>query len=477
MSHKVIKNSGIIIPKTVGEEEIQHIKDFLTRRVKSYQNSPMIVLKYYLENDAAIKVPRYFPVDKFIDCEIDDVTSDGIDIDISHNITLRDDLQKNTVEYMMTHNNGIIKALPGSGKTVMSVYVVSELKKKTLILVHRDTLVKQWIGPGTKEDPTGFLAFSNIKESEIGRLTSKNVEKCLQKSVIVAMDQAFVSLLKRKREYFLNLLKNSGIGILISDESHTTTGAPSFSECSIHIPAKITFGLSATPNRGDGTTDILEYHLGPIVSPDGKSSVMDGRITVILTDLKVCTAGYKKYIYWGNHFQRSRYLKLLYKSKRLLEISKNLIDKFYKDDRDILYVGERLTLIDEINRLSEYDDKDSFSRQASNDTIQKKLTFATLTKIRDGVDAVKKDCLIISSPVGNIEQLCGRVLRPKKGKKEPIVVDIVDIGCDDIKITLQPRLKFYKSRNWSIKFLLLNDNGIKNISEEEAIEIIKEENL
>ena len=85
--NKLVKNSGIVIPYLVGENHLTYIKDFLTRVVPSYQNSPSVTLKFYLENESGdIKVPRYFPVDKFINNPIEDITKDGQKINIKHNI-------------------------------------------------------------------------------------------------------------------------------------------------------------------------------------------------------------------------------------------------------------------------------------------------------------------------------------------------------------------------------------------------------
>ena len=470
---KLIKNSGIVIPHFVGENNLTYIKDFLTRVVPSYQNSPSTKLKFYLENESGdIKVPRYFPIDKFINTPIDDITQEGQDIEIKHNIVLRDSLQETIVNYMLTNRKGIIQANPGAGKTITTIFAICELRKKTLILVHRDSLAEQWEGPGTPEKKQGFLAHTNISKDEIGRLSSANFKECLKKSIVIATNQTFVSLLKRHRNEFLKELKTANFGILISDEAHTTTGAPTFSECSLHIPIYRTFGLSATPNRQDGTTDIMEYHLGPVYIPEGKSSTMDARITVVLVDLKISSSKSRPYVYWGGYFQRARYLNLLSKNKTLIDISKNLIKKFYNDDRNILYVADRIKLIDNVDEVCNYDSTSKFVGSAKNDKLDYKLTYATTGKVRDGVDAVDKDCLIMPNPIGNIEQLGGRILRIKDGKKHPIIVDIIDFGEKNMSRSFNPRLNFYKKKNWEVKFIFADEKGMRNISEEEAQDIL-----
>ena len=463
--NKLVKNSGIVIPYLVGENHLTYIKDFLTRVVPSYQNSPSTRLKFYLENESGdIKVPRYFPVDKFINNPIDDITQDGQKINIKHNIILRDDLQKNMVNYMLTNTNGIIQANPGSGKTVIAIFVICELQMKTLIIIHRDSLADQWT--------ERFIECTDINKDDIGRLSSSNFKECLKKSIVISTNQTFLSLLKRNRNDFLQELKNANFGILLSDEAHTTVGAPTFSECSLHIPAKRTYGLSATPSRQDGTTDVMEYHLGPVYIPEGKSSTMEARVTVILADFKLSSSKSRPYIYWGGYFQRSRYLSLLKKSKIFIDICNLLIKKFIKDNRNILVVGERIKLLELLFENTNISSKGMFVGSAKLDKIEDMVVFTTPGKSRDGIDYIVKDCLILTSPIGNIEQMIGRILRIKDGKKHPIVADIIDCGEKNMSRSFSQRLNFYKKKNWDVKYIFIDNGVIKNVTESEAQDIL-----
>jgi len=219
---------------------------------------------------------------------------------------------------------------------------------------------------------------------------------------------------------------------------------------------------------------VMEYHLGEVWVPEGVASVMDAKVTVILTDFGI-TLKSRPYIYWGGYFQRSRYLKLLRKSNILIKISKSLIDKFYNENRNIIYVSDRINILDSLDKLCNYDSKSRFIGSAKNKVLESLLTFATTSKIRDGIDAIQKDCLIMANPVRNIEQLCGRILRIKGGKKFPIVVDFVDIGEPEIRRTFNSRLNFYKSKNWNINYIYIDDKGLKNVTEEDSKTILSGE--
>jgi superfamily II DNA or RNA helicase len=465
------RTSGLCIPTTYKEEKFyQFIKEKLTRRFKNFNDPTYTICKFFIEGEKVLKIPRFFPVWDYVLCKVENKISDGEDIEINHKITLRDDLQKDTVNYMLSNDKGIIQASPGSGKTIMSIYVVAERKKKTIIICHRDSLVEQWIGPGTPDKPQGFLSHTDINPDEIGRLTSANFKKVLKKKIIVCTDQSFISLLKRNRQEFLIELNQANIGIFIGDEIHTAVGAPTFSECSLHIPAKVVFGLSATPKRKDSTNDILEAHLGKIFVPEGKSSTMDARVTVLLFDFNVIR-GREKYMYWLGKFQRSRYLNLIKNSKMFLGVSMSLLEKFVNDGRQIIFMSERIKLIDKLFVLLKTEDKAIFIGGTKNDVLDKQVVFSTPGKIRDGVDIPKKDCLIMTSPIDNIDQMSGRIVRISKDKEEPLIVDCVDIGCPEIFKTIFPRMEFYNSKGWKVRYIYISSTGEK--TEIDQIQVLK----
>jgi len=472
----IIRKSGLFIPRKYEDEEFYwQIKEFLRRRTRQYNTPDFVVNKFYVETDDFLIIPRFFPINNFVKCNIHDLTEEGQSIDITHHIVPRNDTQKRAIECLLKNRNIILELQPGVGKTVVSIFMVSKRKKKTFILVHRDSLADQWKGMKNSDPPQGFLSFTNLTENDISRLTSSTFEEDLEKSVIICTDQTFISLLKRNRDVFLKALYKSGIGIFIGDEVHTSVGAPTFSECSIYIPARNVYGLSATPYRWDGNGDIIKFHLGETFVDEDVEGSMPARVTVLMLDYGIDIPKRFKYLYWGGEFQRSRYLTQMKKSRSFVEVSKSLLKKFKNDKRNILYIAERLKLIDLLYNSLKSNSKSKFTENAKLEQLKFETVFATPLKIRDGVDVPHIDTLIVSSPVSNIKQLTGRVLRVKEGKKEPIVVDMVDIGCKDIRNTVHNRLSFYKKRGWKVQFMIAFKNKIKVVSYESAIEILKGE--
>lgn len=464
---ELIRRSGLLIPKEHQNKEFYiKIKEFLERRTMAFDRSNYTINTFYIESEKYLLVPRYFPIQQYsFSYKIKDFQHKGAPIKIKHNITPRSEAQERAINYMLSNESGIIQLAPGVGKTVISIYVIAERKVKTLILVHRDTLAEQW-----KER---LLTFTNLKEENIGRLTSTNFEEELEKPIIIAMDQTIISLLRRKRKEFLIALDKANVGCFIADEVHTSVGAPTFSECSIHIPAKYTYGLSATPRRYDGNGDIIEFHLGEIFKDSDLEGTMDARVTVLLLDYQIDIPKRRVYVHWGGSFQRARYLNLMRKSKPFIEGLRGLLTRF-QVDRNVLCMMERVKLIEDFYKWQSGTDKGMFCGGGPKiEELQKQMTFATPGKGRDGIDAPWKDCLIMTSPISNIEQLAGRILRAKKGKKTPILIDMVDYGCKDISRTFYARQKFYDDKGWEIQYLLLANNEIKKIDRQVTMDILE----
>ncbi len=463
---KIIKRSGLLIPKKYQYEDFYiKIREFLQRRVQEYNRSSFIINTFYIESEKYLLIPRNFPLQQYtFNYEVDDYTHDGEDIDIEHIITPRSQTQKAAIQYMLENESGILQLSPGVGKTVITIYMIGTRKKKSLILVHRDSLAEQW--------RQRFMDFTNISYDDISRLKSASFQKDLENPIIIATTQTFMSLLKRKREEFLIALNEANIGVFVADEVHTSVGAPTFSECSIHMPSRYVYGLSATPYRYDGNGDIIEFHLGDIFEDDDTEGTMPANVTVVMLDYLIDSAGRSKYIRWGGQFQRARYLNMIKKSKPFDTVAKSLMNKL-KTDRNTIMILERTKQIDELYDWLPFDSKSKFYKSASLAELNKRFTFATPGKCRDGIDAPWKDAIIMTSPISNIEQLSGRVVRTYPNKLTPAIIDMVDYGCPEIAKTLHTRLNFYESKQWNVQYILFTNNQMKKIDKQIALDILE----
>ena len=151
MSHETYlgQKGYSIYKKSLNVTEQIFIREELT--VKPYipkspvQPSPFPV---YLESTKKFYIPRVFGINTF-GIPNENRVEKGDTINIKFNGELRQPQQNVIDKYIeATKNNGyggLLDLYTGFGKTVLGLKIISELKVKTLIIVHKGFLVDQWI--------------------------------------------------------------------------------------------------------------------------------------------------------------------------------------------------------------------------------------------------------------------------------------------------------------------------------------------
>ena len=435
----LVKTSGIVIPKTHSQYEM--IRSELDRWMETWDGNS-VNIKFYEENSNSILIPRYYPVrDK-----INDNSEEGVDIEISTNIIPRNERQVTAIDLFLNDDKGILQLEPGSGKTVVAIAAISKIKKRTIIIAHKDKLLEQWKDAFIGNKEKGVDAFTDLTDDDVGRLSTQNFEECFQKKIILTTPHVIAYAVKRKNNLFIQALKNAGIGMLIVDECHANIGPEQFSKCSLFLNCKRTYGLSATPSRGDGTDDIMTYHLGDVnYIPPEEGELLKPIVHMVYFPYNTFSRE-KKYLMWGGQFQLSRYYNQIYKSNEYNNTLAKWIVKAYKGGRVILVLGKNIKPLLKLAEVCELPRHDvgvftpgalakKYTKQMEEITDTRDLDQAFLRQVvfsnaqtcRDGNNRKEFDVLVMAVPTQNVEQAVGRILRVLDGKKQPIVIDPVDV--------------------------------------------------
>ena len=177
--------------------------------------------------------------------EIDNQRTSGQPIDYRFQGTLTA-LQRNAARALLAQDFGVLVAPPGTGKTVAGVHIIAERGRSTLVLVHRQPLLDQWVAQ--------LALFLDVEPKSIGRIGGG------KRQITGEIDVAMIQSLVRKDEV-VDLV--SGYGHVVVDECHHIP-AVSFERVLAEIKARYVTGLTATPKRRDGQHPILQMQLGPI---------------------------------------------------------------------------------------------------------------------------------------------------------------------------------------------------------------------
>lgn len=206
-------------------------------------------LTYYKEHNGYIEVPIGYDLSRFrVNTFVDNRVYEKINT-APFVLELRD-TQKEAAESYFTANKeayplkGSIQMPTGKGKSILGLYIASVLSCKTLIVVHKDDLVTGW-----QKDIA--IAFDNKVNAGLIKAKSRRVGHFLT--------IATVQTLNRLSPEELDDLYNQ-FGLVIQDEMHHCP-ASSFEVVS-NFRAMYKLGLTATPERTDGLTHIMNLYFG-----------------------------------------------------------------------------------------------------------------------------------------------------------------------------------------------------------------------
>ena len=443
----VITNRGYILKKEeISNEMVEKIRRDLFVRPEGETFIPKY--KVYRETKNCYVLPRYYGIETFGDAE--NRISEGISIKETkfvgelRNSTNQPEAVEKTLDHLKKHNGGILSLPTGYGKTTVALYILSQLSIRTIIFVHKEFLMNQWI-----EKIKEFLP-----EMSIGKIQGKVID-VLGKDIVIAMLQSICI-----KEYPLGTFE--GFGLMIIDETHHICTRV-FSKVFFKISTKYFLGLSATVERKDGLTKVIEWFIGKIaykIYRKNQYHVQVQKINYKCEEYKkefplnktgkLCIVdAISVLIHLQNRNNLIADLIIENKERSIIVLSdrrehcfilKELLESKKDFDKTIgLYIGGIKPLVLKQNEKCD-------------------IIIGTYSLAHEGLDIPKLDTLIMATPKVDIVQSVGRILRETQGKKNnPVVIDIIDNwGC--FKYQFCKRKKFYKD----VGFFITNDEENKN---------------
>jgi len=439
-----------ILKNQISIEQQIKIKNDLT--VKPYVGGTIgaannaVTFPAYRESDKKLYVPHYYGVENFGPPKEYNL-SNGVDINLEFSGNLRDYQEPVVKKYLdYVTNNGLGRGAGGGllelpcafGKTSLSLYMISQLKKKTLVIVHKEFLLNQWI-----ERIQQFLP-----KARIGRIQGQIID-IEDKDIVIGMLQSL-----SMKEYPQSVFESFGFTII--DEVHHIS-SQTFSNALFKIVTKYMLGLSATMNRKDGTTRVFKMFLGDVIykgKRDEERNVIvrgieyhvdDDDFNNIITDFR------------GNVAYSSMISKLCEYSRRSEFILKILVDLLKEDNKQqIIVLAHNKNLLKylhdaiktrNISTVGYY--VGGMKEQALKESESKQVIIATYSMAAEGLDIKTLTTLIMATPKTDIQQSVGRILREKHS--QPIVVDIID-SHEPFKNQWKKRRAFYMKEKYKIVY-------------------------
>lgn len=352
------------------------------------------------------------------------------------------ELCEKSIKLLLAGQNHVFDASTGFGKSVCGSYIAARLGQPTLIIVTKQDLLDQW--------ENTLIKLLKIPPSLVGRI-QQDTCKWEGKQFVIGMAHSLIITGRYPEEMYRYF------GMVIWDEVHTMATDCFIRACQL-FPAKYRLGFSATPDRKDGKTRLLHWHIGPTLVK-GTVVALPPKILVVNTGWRIPTR--RKLI--GNSWE---HVPIPHAPGRMMGVYKAQADSPQRNSILVnfavqAYHAGRRTVV--LTDLTDHLDKlfhllcsagvcgseigyyvGSMTKEALEASKKRKLVLATYKMCSTGTDVPDWDTLILASPRADVKQSIGRVMREKEGKLTPVILDPVD--ADPLfKNFHQSRLKQYRA--------------------------------
>ncbi len=373
----------------------------------------------------------------------------GTPLDLHFTGTLRPE-QETAATAMLAHDTGVLSATTAFGKTVLAAHLIAARRVNTLILVHRQQLLEQWI-----ERLSSFLG---LPAKSIGRLGGGH------KKLTGGIDVALIQSLVRKGVVDDRV---ADYGHLIIDECHHLS-AQSFELVARRAKARFVLGLSATVARKDGHHPIIFMQCGPVRHRVDAKQQADARpfthhVIVRPTGLRSASE--------PDPDRRLEYQNLcaeIIRSEQRNHMIRDDVAAALREGRSPLVLTERtehVAVLADLIRphaphliilqggMGRKSLREAIAQLAAVPENESRVVIATGKFVGEGFDDSRLDTLFLTMPVswrGIIAQYAGRLHRLHDGKREVRVHDYADLDIPMLSRMFDKRCAGYEAVGYTI---------------------------
>jgi superfamily II DNA or RNA helicase/very-short-patch-repair endonuclease len=358
--------------------------------------------------------------------------------------------QEMAARAMLAHDMGVLSATTAFGKTVIAAWLIAQRKVNTLVLVHRQQLLEQWLDR--------LCAFLNLPSRSIGRIGGGRTRPT------GVVDVAIIQSLVRKHVVSDRVAE---YGHLIIDECHHVP-ARSFEQLVRQSKTKFVTGLSATVARKDGHHPIVFMQCGPVryrVDARSPAAARPFAHTVFVRPTG--------FFPWKPLSEDARvrfqelYSQLVVDQARNELICQDVLESVH-EGRSPLVLTERNEHLGALaGRLSSSVEnvvvmRGGMKRAAARSVVdrlstisdtEQRVLLATGRYIGEGFDDARLDTLFLTLPVswrGTVAQYVGRLHRVHHRKQEVRVYDYADLNTPMLARMFDRRCRGYEAVGYRI---------------------------
>jgi superfamily II DNA or RNA helicase len=324
-------------------------------------------------------------------------------------------------------DGGVLSLPCGYGKTFCAIKTACKLGLKTLIVVPTECLMDQWaeaihgFAPGAK---VGFIQRDRIETEGRDFVVAMLHSICLKDYPVKIFDQ---------------------FGLTVYDECHHI-GSETFCQSVMKIRTKYILGLSATPNRRDGLSEVFYRFMGPLFHKEKRA----GSNQIIIKKLSTYSTheGYNNLYLPSGTKNTSGMITAISQIEERNKLIIHVLSELCRQGRRILLLSSRKQHLHKIKEMLDeanirnpvtgaaitygfYYGKQGMNRQTHKALLAESAKSDIVLGIdiiaKEGLDIPDRNTLVWSTPPGvEIEQPAGRILRKYHKDINPMIIDIVD---------------------------------------------------